>query len=107
MSRTVDMKLVCCPYGVPAAAITQVVDIKDATAWFQGALGELSATVSAQGVAAVAPAGGVYSNALFTDAHGEAAVFVPCARPVRAIGAHTNIDIAYGSLATYVSRAGT
>jgi DNA-binding transcriptional MerR regulator len=105
-----------------AAAITQVVDITDATAWFRGALGELSATLTAQGVSSTAPAGGIYSNAIFTDAHGEATVFIPCARPVRSLGRvvpfavpavelaiiehegpHTDIDIAYGSLATYVS----
>jgi effector-binding domain-containing protein len=83
----------------------------------------LSATLSAQGVAATACAGGIYSNAIFTDAHGEATVFIPCARPIRPIGrvipftvpgtelaliehhgSHASIDIAYGSLATYVSR---
>jgi DNA-binding transcriptional MerR regulator len=106
-----------------AAAIKQVIDTQDATAWFRGALGELSATLSAQGVSAIAPAGGIYSNAIFTDARGEATIFIPCAQPVRPIGrvtpfvvpatelaitehlgAHTNIDIAYGSLATYVSK---
>ena len=106
-----------------AAAITQVVDIKDATAWFRGALGELSATLVAQGVSAASVAGGIYSNAIFTDAHGEATVFIPCARSVRSVGrvspfvvpatelaiiehagSHSNIDIAYGSLATYVSK---
>ena len=105
-----------------AAAITQVVDMKDATAWFRGALGELSATLVAQGVSATSVAGGIYSNAIFTEAHGEATVFIPCARSVRSVGrvspfvvpatelaiiehagSHSNIDIAYGSLATYVS----
>jgi DNA-binding transcriptional MerR regulator len=106
-----------------AAAIVQVVDMADATAWFRGALGEVSATLVAQGVAVTSPAGGIYSNAIFTDAHGEATIFIPCARPVRSVGrvvpfvvpatelaitehhgSHTNIDIAYGSLATYVSK---
>jgi DNA-binding transcriptional MerR regulator len=106
-----------------AAAIRQVVDIKDASAWFPGAMGELSATLRAQGIEATGPSGGIYSNDLFTEARGEATIFLPCARPVRAIGRtipfvvpatelaviehpgpHTNIDIAYGSLATYVSR---
>lgn len=108
--------------ATPAAAITQVLDIADAMAWFRGALGELSATLVAQGVSATAPAGGVYSNAIFTEARGEATVFIPCTRPVRPVGRviplvvpaaelaiiehdgpHTNIDIAYGSLATYVA----
>ncbi len=95
----------------------------DATSWFRGALGELSATVSAQGVAVTAPAGGIYSNAIFTEAHGEATLFLPCARAVRPVGrvipfvapavelaviehrgAHTDIDVAYGSLAAYVAQ---
>jgi DNA-binding transcriptional MerR regulator len=105
-----------------AAAITLTVDLSDAAAWFRGALGELSATVAAQGLAAAGPAGGIYSNALFTEARGEATLFLPCAGPVRPIGrvismtvpaaefaiiehagTHTNIDIAYGALAAYVS----
>jgi DNA-binding transcriptional MerR regulator len=106
-----------------AAAITQVVHVKDATAWFRGALGELNATLAAQGMSAAAPAGGIYSNAIFTEAHGEATIFVPCPGAVRPIGRviafnvpavelaiiehrgpYTDIDIAYGSLAAYVSQ---
>jgi DNA-binding transcriptional MerR regulator len=106
-----------------AAAITQVVDMKDALAWFRGAFGELSATLSAQGLRRAGPAGGIYSNAIFTHGHGEATVFLPCDGVVRPVGRvatfvvpevelatiehcgpHTNIDIAYGALATYVSQ---
>jgi DNA-binding transcriptional MerR regulator len=106
-----------------AAAITQVVDMKDALAWFRGAFGELSATLSAQGLRRAGPAGGIYSNAIFTHGHGEATVFLPCegfVRPVGRVakfvvpevelatiehfGPYTNIDIAYGALATYVSQ---
>jgi DNA-binding transcriptional MerR regulator len=105
-----------------AAAITQLLDMKDAAAWFRGALGELSATLSAQGISPAAPAGGIYANAIFTDAQGEATIFIPCEKPVRPIGrvkplivpavelavtehrgSHANVDIAYGSLASYVA----
>lgn len=106
-----------------AAAITDVLELKDLGAWFRGAFGELAATLSAQAVTTLAPRGGIYANALFTDAHGEATVFIPCVEAVRAVGRvrpmvvpaaelaiiehrgnHTNIDIAYGSLATHVTQ---
>jgi DNA-binding transcriptional MerR regulator len=109
--------------ATPAAAITQVIECKDALAWLRGALGELSATLAAQGQSAGGPAGGLYSNGIFTHARGEATVFLPCASPVQAIGrvmpfvvpavelatiqhvgSHSNVDISYGALATYVSQ---
>jgi DNA-binding transcriptional MerR regulator len=106
-----------------AAAITQVVDVKDALSWYQGALGELYATLAAQHMHSAGPAGGIFSNALFSDARGEATIFVPCGGAVRPmgrvmplvvppielatimyVGAHTDIDLAYGALATYVAQ---
>jgi DNA-binding transcriptional MerR regulator len=108
---------------VTAAAISESVHVKDALSWYLGALGELHATLSAQRISPTGPAGGIFSNAIFSHAHGEAMVFVPCDGEVRAIGrvashvvpavelatlvhngSHANIDIAYGSLATYVTR---
>lgn len=105
-----------------AAAITQVVDVKEALSWFQGALGELYATVATQHVPTAGPAGGMFSNALFSDARGEATIFLPCSNTVRPmgrvmplvvpkielatvmhVGPHTDIDLAYGALATYVA----
>jgi effector-binding domain-containing protein len=72
---------------------------------------------------AAGPAGGIFSNALFSHARGEATMFLPCGGSVRAIGRVTprvvpatelatvvhsgspaNIDLAYGSLATYVAQ---
>jgi hypothetical protein len=35
-----------------------------------------------------------------TEAMGDVTVFIPCVQP----GSHSNIDIAYGSLATYVAK---
>jgi DNA-binding transcriptional MerR regulator/effector-binding domain-containing protein len=108
---------------VTAAAISEVVDVKDALSWYLGALGELHAALSAQRLSLIGPAGGIFSNAIFSQAHGEATVFVPCDGTVRAIGrvaprvvpavelatlvhrgSPANIDLAYGALATYVTR---
>ncbi len=106
-----------------AAAITQVVDVKDALSWHQGAIAELYATLVAQDVPTAGPAGGIFSNALFSDARGEATIFVPCNATVRPMGRvlplvvpqielatithggpHTDIDLAYGALASYVAQ---
>jgi DNA-binding transcriptional MerR regulator len=108
---------------VTAAAISEAVHVKEALSWYLGALGELHAALSAQRINPTGPAGGIFSNAIFSHAHGEATVFVPCDGKVRAIGrvasrvvpaveiatlvhkgSHANIDLAYGSLATYVTR---
>jgi DNA-binding transcriptional MerR regulator len=105
-----------------SAAISEVVDVKDAMTWYQGALGELYATLSAQGIEPSATAGGIFSNELFTDERGAATVFVPCLTDVRPmgrvtqrvvpaaelattvhVGPHHGIDREYGSLARYVT----
>jgi DNA-binding transcriptional MerR regulator len=107
---------------VAAAAIRETIEVKDALGWLLGALGELRATVAAPDRIARAAPGGIYSNALFTHGRGAATLFIPCAGPVRAVGRvisyvvpavelativhegpHTNVDLAYGALATYVS----
>jgi DNA-binding transcriptional MerR regulator len=69
-----------------AAAIEAVVDRADVLAWWQGALGELRATVRAQHLHATGPSGGVYASELFQDDRGQATVFVPVDGPVRPIG---------------------
>jgi effector-binding domain-containing protein len=108
---------------VAAAAISEVVHVDDALSWYLGALGELHAALSTQRLNRTGPAGGIFSNAIFSHARGEATVFVPCDGRVRAIGrvaprvvpavelatlvhkgSHANIDLAYGSLAAYVTR---
>jgi DNA-binding transcriptional MerR regulator/effector-binding domain-containing protein len=105
------------------AAITQVVEVKDALAWHQGALGELYATLASQCLAAAGPSGGVFANALFSSGRGEGTIFVPCEATVRPmgrvmpmevpavelatilhVGGYTDIDLAYGALATYVAQ---
>jgi DNA-binding transcriptional MerR regulator len=106
-----------------AAAISDTIDIEDVGAWYQGALGELHASLAAQDIAIAGPAGGIYSNDLFTEDRGEATVFIPCDvtfRPTGRIdslvipaaelattthaGSHADIDRSYGALATYVAQ---
>jgi DNA-binding transcriptional MerR regulator len=105
------------------AAISEVVDIKDALSWFVGAFGELHGALAAQHIVATGSTGGVFSNALFSQARGEATLFIPCDVKVRSVGrvvplvvpgvelatlvhkgSHDNVDLAYGALATYVTR---
>ena len=108
--------------ATPAAVITDIVDGTDALTWFQGALGELTATLAAQHITPTGPAGGVFSSELFTDDRGQATIFLPCtlSRPVGRVsatvippaelativhpGPHTDIDRTYGALAEYVTR---
>jgi DNA-binding transcriptional MerR regulator len=109
--------------ATPAAAISEILDIDDSSTWYQGALGELHATLAAQHLSITGPAGGVYANELFSHERGQATLFVPCAGTVRSIGRvaplvvpgtelattvhvgpHTDIDLAYGALATYVAQ---
>jgi DNA-binding transcriptional MerR regulator len=106
-----------------AAAITETVDRADALVWYQGALGELQATLAAQHLEAASAAGGIFADALFTDDRGEATIFVPCNSPPRPmgrvvaldippvelaaivhVGSHTGIDQAYGALGAHVAR---
>uniref|UniRef100_UPI003F495428 MerR family transcriptional regulator n=1 Tax=Sphaerisporangium sp. CA-236357 TaxID=3240030 RepID=UPI003F495428 len=109
--------------ATPAAAITDVIDVIDADAWYQGALGELHALLAAQKITPNGPGGAIYANDLFSHERGQATVFLPCDSPLRATGRvttlvvpevelaltvhagpHTaDIDLAYGSLATYVT----
>jgi DNA-binding transcriptional MerR regulator len=107
----------------PAVAVSEVIDVEDALPWFQGALGEIYATLAAQGLPVSGPGGGIYSNELFSHERGLATIFVPhhgMVRPVGRvislvvpavelattvyIGPHTDIDRAYGALATYVTQ---
>jgi effector-binding domain-containing protein len=106
----------------PAVAIRDVIDLDDVSPWYQGAFGELYATLAAQRLVPDGPGGGVYANDLFAYERGEATVFIPCTSSVRSTGrveslvvpgvelalieyagADTDIDRAYGALATYVT----
>jgi DNA-binding transcriptional MerR regulator len=72
--------------ATPAVVITQVVDRADVLPWWEGALGELHATVRAQGLRATGSSGGLYPSELFQHDRAEATVFIPVEGSVRAIG---------------------
>jgi DNA-binding transcriptional MerR regulator/effector-binding domain-containing protein len=82
-----------------AAAIGAVVDRADLLAWWQGALGELAATVQAQGLPATGPGGGVFASELFQADRGQATVFIPVRGRVRPIGRVTPAVIPAAELA--------
>jgi DNA-binding transcriptional MerR regulator len=106
-----------------AAAVSDVIDVRDAAGWYQGALGELHAVLAAQKIIPTGPGGAIYANDLFTHERGQATVFVPCDQTVvasgRAValvvpeaelaltvhaGRHSpEMDRAYGALASYVT----
>jgi DNA-binding transcriptional MerR regulator len=109
--------------GTRAAAITGVVDIGDVSSWYQGALGELRATIAAQALSASGAPGGIYAPDLFSSERGQATVFIPCTGQIRPVGRvegvevppaelaiivhdgpHDGIDRAYGALATHVTQ---
>src|SRR6476646_5924981 len=68
--------------ATPAAAVRDVIDVRDASAWYQGALGELHALLAAQKLTPAGPGGAIYANDLFTHERGEATVVLPCDNPV-------------------------
>jgi DNA-binding transcriptional MerR regulator/effector-binding domain-containing protein len=108
--------------ATPAVGIHEVIDLSDLWFWYHGALGELHATVTAQGLQPFGPGGGLFSSELFQYERGEATVFVPVASAVQPVGRvsplvvpaaelavtvhngpHTDIDVTYGALGAYVS----
>ena len=76
--------------------------MKDASAWYQGALGELHALLAAQRICPMGPGGAMYANDLFTHERGEATVFVPCGGPVRETGRVTALVVPEVELAVTV-----
>jgi DNA-binding transcriptional MerR regulator len=105
----------------PAIGIQATVDRDDIFAWWQGALGELQATVRAQGLTATGSTGGLYASELFQHSRGEATVFIPTDGTVKTIGrvvsliipgaelavarhrgSPSDIDLTYGELGAYV-----
>jgi DNA-binding transcriptional MerR regulator len=85
--------------AVRAAGIAAVVDHGDVLAWWQGALGELRATVRAQGLRPAGPTGGVFASELFQHERGEATVFIPVEGSVRMIGRVTPVTVPAAELA--------
>lgn len=108
--------------ALQTAAISETVQLDDLGPWFQGALGELTATLAAQGVATTGPAGSVIANDFFANERGAITIFVPSAGSISPVGrveacalppvelativhagSHADVDRSYGALATYVS----
>jgi DNA-binding transcriptional MerR regulator/effector-binding domain-containing protein len=108
--------------AVPAAGIQQVIDREGALSWWQGALGELWATVRAQDLHVIGPSGGLYGSDLFLHGRDEATVFVPVdgiVHPTGRVtpfiipaaelavlthyGSPTDFDITYGELGAYAT----
>jgi DNA-binding transcriptional MerR regulator len=87
---------------VTAAAISQVVRVEDALSWFLGALGEINAALAAQRILPAGTAGGIFENALFSQARGEATVFVPCDAKVNSIGRVISLVVPAVELATLI-----
>ena len=105
----------------PAIAVQETVDREDMFAWWQGAIGELNASVVAQGMRRTGPIGGLYADELFHHGRGLATVYLPCDGTVKTVGrvvaltipraelavAHhdgslSDIDRTYSALATHV-----
>ncbi len=106
-----------------AVAISEVVNLSDALTWVQGALAELYATLTAQGVRICGTAGGIFADELIASERGQATVFVPFGGDFRRTGRLTELvvpaaelatvvhagsyrdfDLAYGALATHVAQ---
>jgi DNA-binding transcriptional MerR regulator/effector-binding domain-containing protein len=104
------------------AAVSDCIELADLSAWFQGAVAEVHATLAAQHITVMGPGGAVVSDGFFADEAGEITVFVPAATPVIPVGrvvhhvlppaelavivhegSHAGIDRSYGALATHVA----
>lgn len=109
--------------ATPAAMATTTVDLMDALGWVYGALGEIKATLSAQGIPPAGEPVGIFSSDLYAQERGVATVYVPCDPIPRAtgrvttgvlpeidlatiehVGTHADIDLAYGALAAHVAQ---
>jgi DNA-binding transcriptional MerR regulator len=108
--------------SLQTAAISESVSLEALGPWFQGAVGELNATLAAQDVTTTGPPGAVVANDFFSEERGGITVFVPVVETIRPIGrvealclppvelativhagSHADIDRAYGALAAHVS----
>jgi DNA-binding transcriptional MerR regulator len=109
--------------ATPAALITDIVDTAHVVAWFRGAMGEVAATLSAQGITPAGPVGGIFDAELLNDGEGRVTIFLPSdplPQPVGRVstaiipaaelamtvhlGSTTEVDRTYGALAAYVTK---
>jgi DNA-binding transcriptional MerR regulator len=79
--------------------IQQTVGRDDIFGWWQGALGELHATLRAQSLVASGPTGGVYASELFQHSRGRATVFIPTGGIVKPVGRVVSLLIPGAELA--------
>ena len=105
-----------------AVGIQQVVDRSALVVWVQGALGELSATIAAQGLQPSGPSGGLFASELFQYDRGEVTMFVPISGTMPTVGrvsplvvpaaevavtvhdgSLANLNDTYGALGVYVA----
>jgi DNA-binding transcriptional MerR regulator len=108
--------------ALQTAAISETVGLDELGPWFQGALGELTATLAARGVTTTGPPGAVIANDVFATERGAITIFLPAAGSISPVGrvepctlpavelativhagSHTDVDRSYGALATYVA----
>ncbi len=87
-----------------AIAIRETVDRQDVLAWWQGALGELHASMGAQGLQAAGHAGGMYASEIFQHGRGEATVFIPIDGATRAVGRVERLVVPTAELAVMLHR---
>jgi DNA-binding transcriptional MerR regulator len=87
-----------------AIAIKDTVDREDVLAWWHGALGELDAILTAQGLQPAGPAGGMYASEIFQHGRGDATVFIPTDGAARPIGRVERLVVPPGELAIMVHR---
>jgi DNA-binding transcriptional MerR regulator len=108
LDHPVDPELVAISHrsipATPTAAVTDVIDIEDAGAWYEGALGELRGTLGAQGAMPCGPPGGIYASDLFASERGQATLFIPCAGQIRSVGRVERLDVPPAELAIIVHR---
>ena len=108
----------------PAAAITATVDRDDLLPWWQGAVGELRATVQADRLLApTGVPGSLFDFDIFAGDRGGTTVFIPVSGAVRAVGRvrpmtipaaelvvishrgpHDDVDVHYSVLGEYATR---
>ncbi|HLY26253.1 MAG TPA: GyrI-like domain-containing protein, partial [Aggregatilineales bacterium] len=62
------------------------VDRSDLVVWLHGALGELYATIAAQGLQPSGPSGGLFASELFNYERGEVTMFVPLSSTMPTVG---------------------
>lgn len=87
---------------VAAAAIREVTELAGISLWYQGAIGEILASLAAQDLPAAGPPVGIYSDELLRSESGEAIIFVPHHGRLQPAGRVQELEIPGAELATLV-----